>query len=204
MRLEGGYNSKGSAERSSSRHFGRCSPSTQTRLTSSCFAFDSMSSRAASPSHSRLIFPPFHCGTAWRTVDDRIRGGSSISHLELYQPHRAGEDTPESSVSDVEGETWVKVQSASSKSATNNDGAVRFWGTLGESLVLRCYPVPDVLLPALQTPRHWAVPALLLRHGGRLRRRPDPITRIDSTSRLRATKDFGSLTCPSLRVLSPN
>jgi len=29
-----------------------------------------------------LLFPPFHAPEKWRAVDDRIRGGSSTSHLE--------------------------------------------------------------------------------------------------------------------------
>lgn len=29
-----------------------------------------------------IIFPPFDAPTRWRAVDDRIRGGSSTSHME--------------------------------------------------------------------------------------------------------------------------
>lgn len=84
----------------------------------------------------RIIFPPFHTETAWRAVDDRIRGGSSISHLDPYHSnHRAGEDSPESSVSDAESETWIKVRADGDDHETVKNGAVRFWGTLGEHFV---------------------------------------------------------------------
>ncbi|KAJ9127751.1 hypothetical protein QFC24_000034 [Naganishia onofrii] len=47
------------------------------------------------------IFPPFHPHTKWRAVDDRIRGGSSVSHLDTL-------DTTQS----------------------HAGAAARFWGTL--------------------------------------------------------------------------
>ncbi|KAJ9125082.1 hypothetical protein QFC22_000035 [Naganishia vaughanmartiniae] len=38
---------------------------------------------------TRTLFPPFHPHTQWRAVDDRIRGGSSISHLDTTSNHAA-------------------------------------------------------------------------------------------------------------------
>lgn len=63
-----------------------------------------------------IIFPPFDAPSSWRAVDDRVRGGASVSHLEpIY----------ESSYKD-EGE----------KEKARQIG-VRFWGELGE------YPPTD-------------------------------------------------------------
>lgn len=40
------------------------------------------------PTHT--LFPPFHPQKSWRAVDDRIRGGSSVSHLDPLAEPSAG------------------------------------------------------------------------------------------------------------------
>lgn len=40
------------------------------------------------PTHT--IFPPFHPHKSWRAIDDRIRGGSSVSHLDPLKGNSEG------------------------------------------------------------------------------------------------------------------
>ncbi|KAI5454803.1 hypothetical protein NCC49_003686 [Naganishia albida] len=76
---------------------------------------------------THTIFPPFNV-PAWRAIDDRIRGGSSVSHLDPYPSSSSEKDTA----------------AAAAAAAT----AVRFWGTLdtktlgGAGFASQCYTFP--------------------------------------------------------------
>lgn len=82
--------------------------------------------RHSSSGMTHTIFPPFNV-PAWRAIDDRIRGGSSVSHLDPYPSSSSEKDT-----------------AAAPAAAT----AVRFWGTLdtktlgGAGFASQCYTFP--------------------------------------------------------------
>jgi hypothetical protein len=59
------------------------------------------------------IFPPWHFDR-WRAVDDRVRGGSSISHLDR-----------------VECDSRVNSHEVMSEKESTGHSAARFWGNLG-------------------------------------------------------------------------
>lgn len=76
--------------------------------------------------HSQLgdkpIFPPWHFHQ-WRAVDDRVRGGASVSHLDSIELDRNDYDLQDASISVAEqgdGKGKGKIIGA------------RFWGHLGE------------------------------------------------------------------------
>ena len=65
-------------------------------------------------SHSdKQVFPPFKFDR-WRAVDDRVRGGSSTSHLDPVHLHHSAEGTDLSTEKSAKGD------------------AARFWGHLGK------------------------------------------------------------------------
>jgi hypothetical protein len=61
------------------------------------------------------VFPPWNFDR-WRAVDDRVRGGSSISHLDAVEVDVQGED--------------AEVDLSTEKVSKGKAG--RFWGNLGE------------------------------------------------------------------------
>lgn len=94
-----------------------------SRSTHSIVCRVSMSS--ASSSSSSNIFPSWHFAS-WTAVDDRVRGGSSRSHLDPVEVDLQGESTK----------------------------AARFWGTLGEDddfFIHLFTPEPD----AVQISKRW-------------------------------------------------
>jgi hypothetical protein len=61
------------------------------------------------------VFPPWNFDR-WRAVDDRVRGGSSISHFDSVEVNVQNED--------------VDVDLSTEKSSHGK--AARFWGNLGK------------------------------------------------------------------------
>ncbi|WVQ85618.1 hypothetical protein IAT38_007784 [Cryptococcus sp. DSM 104549] len=68
------------------------------------------------------IFPPFNFHK-WRAVDDRVRGGSSVSHFDPVEIDMFGRVTPLASEGDLH-------DSAVASGAGKNKIGARFWGTL--------------------------------------------------------------------------
>jgi hypothetical protein len=80
------------------------------------------------------IFPPFHFDR-WRAVDDRVRGGSSISHFDSVDVSLDGEDA---------------YINPSTEKVSNQQGA-RFWGNLGELSMISDLSCPSLTLVDIST-----------------------------------------------------
>ncbi|WWD18069.1 hypothetical protein CI109_102516 [Kwoniella shandongensis] len=71
--------------------------------------------------HHQPLFPPFHF-SHWRAVDDRVRGGSSVSHLDPVEIDDKGRITTLEESEDVEVDE--------KRGKEGKIRAARFWGTL--------------------------------------------------------------------------
>ncbi|KAK8865751.1 hypothetical protein IAR55_000898 [Kwoniella newhampshirensis] len=74
------------------------------------------------PHHHQPLFPPFHF-SHWRAVDDRVRGGSSVSHLDPVEIDVSGRVTEVSADDDDERKERDVKEKKTIRGA-------RFWGTL--------------------------------------------------------------------------
>lgn len=87
------------------------------------FTFPCIEQELSSMKRDSPFFPPFHFD-GWAAVDDRVRGGSSQSHLEPVEIDETGR---------VQTSVAVESRFHEEKQLGRRQIGARFWGTLGKS-----------------------------------------------------------------------